>query len=97
MVAQDLAAAFGVSVIVENRPGATGTIGGGVVARAAPNGETLLGTSIGPQTIAPHLNKLKLRSREGLRADRHAGHRPAHPRGGGEVAIQFGPGYRDGG
>jgi tripartite-type tricarboxylate transporter receptor subunit TctC len=58
MVAQDLAAAFGVSVIVENRPGATGTIGGGVVARAAPNGETLLGTSIGPQTIAPHLNKL---------------------------------------
>jgi len=44
-------------VIVENRPGATGTIGAARVARADPNGLTLLGTSIGPQAIAPHIIK----------------------------------------
>ncbi|MDE2364156.1 MAG: tripartite tricarboxylate transporter substrate binding protein [Hyphomicrobiales bacterium] len=57
-IAQGLTQTLGVSVIVENKPGATGTIGGGFVARAEPDGYTLLGTSIGPQTIVPHLMKL---------------------------------------
>lgn len=47
--AQKLGAALGASVIVENRPGASGTIGTGVVVRAAPNGQTLLFT---PSNIA---------------------------------------------
>lgn len=57
-VGQGLHEALGVPIVVENKPGATGTIGGAFVARAAPDGYTLLGTSIGPQTIVPHLMKL---------------------------------------
>lgn len=54
-LAQRIAPSLGTNVIVENKPGATGTIGGAQVARAAADGFTVLGTSIGPQAIAPHL------------------------------------------
>lgn len=54
-IAQQLGLLSSMQVIVENRPGATGTIGASFVARSAPDGLTLLGTSIGPQAIAPHL------------------------------------------
>jgi tripartite-type tricarboxylate transporter receptor subunit TctC len=57
-VAQRLATSLGTPVIVDNKPGATGTIGSAFVARSAPDGYTILGTSIGPQAIAPHLMQL---------------------------------------
>jgi tripartite-type tricarboxylate transporter receptor subunit TctC len=42
IVAEGMRTSFGQSVIVENRPGAGGTVGSTVVAKAAPDGYTLL-------------------------------------------------------
>src|SRR5207253_2060275 len=42
LVAQSLAESLGKSFIVDNRGGASGTIGTGIVAKAEPNGYTLL-------------------------------------------------------
>src|SRR5437660_9731467 len=44
------------SVVVENRTGAGGTIGTDYVAKAAPDGYTLLFAADATITIAPHLN-----------------------------------------
>jgi tripartite-type tricarboxylate transporter receptor subunit TctC len=54
-IAQRVGTALGTSVIVDNKPGATGTIGGAYVAKANPDGTTALVTTIGAQAIAPHL------------------------------------------
>jgi tripartite-type tricarboxylate transporter receptor subunit TctC len=48
MVASDLSGKLGQNFIVENRPGATGNIGAALVARAAPDGYTLLVATLGP-------------------------------------------------
>lgn len=52
---QRMAASMNATVVVDNKPGATGTIGGAFVAKAAADGHTVLHTTIGAQTIAPHL------------------------------------------
>lgn len=46
------------TVIVENVPGAGGAIGGQRVARAAPDGYTILGTLIASIALLPHQQKL---------------------------------------
>lgn len=55
-IAQGLGSALGQPVVVDNRPGAGGTLGSGEVMRAAPDGHTLLMATSSTHSIAPHLN-----------------------------------------
>ncbi|HEX4328605.1 MAG TPA: tripartite tricarboxylate transporter substrate binding protein [Burkholderiales bacterium] len=64
--AQDIAARFvghklservGVPVVIENRPGAAGTTGTAAVARASPDGYTLLFGALGPMVVTPVAKK----------------------------------------
>lgn len=48
---------FKQSFLIDNKAGATGTIGAAFVKRAAPDGYTFLVTSLGPLVIVPHLLK----------------------------------------
>lgn len=53
MVGETLADAFGQNVVVDNRPGANGLIGIDIVAKATPDGYTLLVSSSSPLTVNP--------------------------------------------
>jgi tripartite-type tricarboxylate transporter receptor subunit TctC len=54
-IAAEMSKTLGQPVTVENRPGAGGNIGGAEVARAAPDGYTMLMTTSGIQAINPVL------------------------------------------
>lgn len=56
-IAQKLTEALGHSVVVDNRPGANGGIGTELVAKAAPDGHTLLMGNSGPLAVNPVLYK----------------------------------------
>lgn len=57
MLGNKLQERIGGNFVVDNRGGAGGTIGTAAVKRAAPDGYTLLVTSLGPLVIGPHLLK----------------------------------------
>ncbi|KTT27803.1 Bug family tripartite tricarboxylate transporter substrate binding protein [Pseudacidovorax intermedius] len=56
-MAQEMGSRLGQSFVVDNRPGATGTLGAGLVKRAPADGYTLLVSSLGAFVVAPHLLK----------------------------------------
>jgi tripartite-type tricarboxylate transporter receptor subunit TctC len=57
VLAPKLQEKLGQNFIVDNKAGATGTIGAGQVKRAPADGYTLMVSSLGPFVIAPHLIK----------------------------------------
>lgn len=54
LIAKSLTARLGQPVIIENRPGAGGAIGQDAVAKAPPDGYTLLFSAAGPLSVTPH-------------------------------------------
>jgi tripartite-type tricarboxylate transporter receptor subunit TctC len=53
LIRPKLSAAIGQSVVIENKPGAAGNLGADAVAKATPDGTTLLLTDLGSLTTAP--------------------------------------------
>jgi tripartite-type tricarboxylate transporter receptor subunit TctC len=55
VVAEKMKDALGQSVIIDNKPGANGTLGGEFVAKSDPDGYTLFLTTAGAVTVSPHI------------------------------------------
>jgi len=56
MLAQKLSEALGQSMVVDNKPGAGGSIGTDIVAKAAPDGYTILIATSSTHSVGPALN-----------------------------------------
>jgi tripartite-type tricarboxylate transporter receptor subunit TctC len=57
VVGDELSRIVGQTVLIENRPGAAGSIAAGVVARAAPDGHTYLVSGANTLTLTPFMQK----------------------------------------
>lgn len=66
LVAQKLSQRLGQQFVVENRPGASGTVGLGAVARAEPDGYTIYGGGNPEFSLVPQLQQVSYRPFEDL-------------------------------
>jgi tripartite-type tricarboxylate transporter receptor subunit TctC len=57
IIARKVSELLGQQIIIDNRPGAGGNIATDMVAKAAPDGYTILMGSVGPLAVAPHMSK----------------------------------------
>ncbi len=64
MTAQVLSESFGKAFVVENRPGAGGAIAADAVAKAQPDGHTLLIAALPVMAVVPAINKVKFDSQK---------------------------------
>ncbi len=55
IVAEKMKDALGQTVVIDNKPGANGTLGGEFVAKSDPDGYTLFLTTAGAVTVSPHI------------------------------------------
>jgi tripartite-type tricarboxylate transporter receptor subunit TctC len=56
LIAEKLATRLGQPVVVENKPGASATIGGDALAKSAPDGYTIMVGSMVDYSLSPHFN-----------------------------------------
>jgi tripartite-type tricarboxylate transporter receptor subunit TctC len=76
VIAMKLTELLGVQVVADNRAGAGGMIGTDIVAKAAPDGYTLLAASSGPVTINPLFQKVPYNAERDLSPVANAGISP---------------------
>lgn len=60
LLATPMSKILGQTIVVENKPGAAGNIATAQVARSAPDGYTLLASSIGQITVSPHTMQMSV-------------------------------------
>ena len=74
VIAQKLSVSMGATFVVENKPGANGMIGTDFVAKAAPDGYTLLLDASGPLVVNPSLYKKTPYEKGAIRLQVELGH-----------------------
>jgi tripartite-type tricarboxylate transporter receptor subunit TctC len=55
LISDKMKSVLGQSIVIENKPGANGTLGADTVAKSPPDGYTLFLTTVGAVTVSPHV------------------------------------------
>lgn len=76
-VSQRLGEKLGTTIVVDNKPGAGGSIGSDIVAKAAPDGYTLLLATTSTHSIGPSLGKLPYDAVADFTPISHVGNAPS--------------------